>query len=300
MRPAPIGRLSRRRRGWGGARGPAHCGGRRLFPQGAFAGGARRARARRQGRRRARRKSKSPKRRARAPRPTSSPPPKAPRCISTACASRRAISIRPCATGCIAGAMVPATLVVKAQNFRRWYRERVLELFESCDAILAPATPCTAPKIGQQTFTLDGVEMPVRPNIGHLHAADLLHRPAGGGGAGAAHAAADRGADHRRALARGYRAAHRACAGADGRGRGAATQSLRRKMEIDLPEVVAEVRAAFDATRTRWWETTSLRSTNCSATIRAPFATAAAKISTAMPRSRRSAPRARRWPGPHA
>ncbi len=66
----------------------------------------------------------------------------------------------------IAGAMLPATLVVKAQNFRRWYRERVLELFARYDAILAPATPCTAPKTGQQTFVLDGVELPVRPNVG--------------------------------------------------------------------------------------------------------------------------------------
>lgn len=66
----------------------------------------------------------------------------------------------------IAGAMVPSTLVVKAQIFRRWYRERVLELFKDCDAILAPATPVTAPKIGQQSFTLDGVEMPVRANMG--------------------------------------------------------------------------------------------------------------------------------------
>jgi aspartyl-tRNA(Asn)/glutamyl-tRNA(Gln) amidotransferase subunit A len=66
----------------------------------------------------------------------------------------------------IAGAMVPATLVVKAQKFRRWYREQVLKLFERYDAILVPATPCTAPKIGQQTFTLAGVEMPVRANMG--------------------------------------------------------------------------------------------------------------------------------------
>ena len=66
----------------------------------------------------------------------------------------------------LAGAMIPSTLVVKAQNFRRWYRARVLELFKSCDAIIAPATPCTAPKIGQQTFALDGVEMPVRANLG--------------------------------------------------------------------------------------------------------------------------------------
>jgi AtzE family amidohydrolase len=66
----------------------------------------------------------------------------------------------------IAGAMVPAALVNKAQIFRRWYRAQVLKQFEHYDAILAPATPCTAPKIGQQTFTLDGIEMPVRPNVG--------------------------------------------------------------------------------------------------------------------------------------
>jgi len=32
--------------------------------------------------------------------------------------------------------------------------------------VLAPATPCTAPRIGQQTFVLDGVKLPVRANIG--------------------------------------------------------------------------------------------------------------------------------------
>ena len=66
----------------------------------------------------------------------------------------------------IAGAMVPASLVVRAQKFRRWYRDRVLELFKSVDVILAPATPCVAPKLGQATFVLDGVELPVRANVG--------------------------------------------------------------------------------------------------------------------------------------
>jgi aspartyl-tRNA(Asn)/glutamyl-tRNA(Gln) amidotransferase subunit A len=66
----------------------------------------------------------------------------------------------------IAGAMVPAALIVQAQKFRRWYRERVLELFNTVDAVIAPATPCTAPLIGQQTFVIDGVELPVRPNLG--------------------------------------------------------------------------------------------------------------------------------------
>jgi AtzE family amidohydrolase len=66
----------------------------------------------------------------------------------------------------IAGTMIPAPLVDRAQKFRRWYHAQVLELFRSVDVIIAPATPCVAPKIGQTTFVLDGVEMAVRPNIG--------------------------------------------------------------------------------------------------------------------------------------
>src|SRR5580700_6881794 len=66
----------------------------------------------------------------------------------------------------LAGAMIPAALVDRAQKFRRWYRVQLLELFKSVDAIIAPSTPCIAPKLGQATFVLDGVEMPVRANIG--------------------------------------------------------------------------------------------------------------------------------------
>jgi aspartyl-tRNA(Asn)/glutamyl-tRNA(Gln) amidotransferase subunit A len=66
----------------------------------------------------------------------------------------------------LAGAMVPAPLVDRAQKFRRWYRARVLEICKSIDVIIAPATPCVAPKLGQVTFMLDGVELPVRANIG--------------------------------------------------------------------------------------------------------------------------------------
>ncbi len=32
--------------------------------------------------------------------------------------------------------------------------------------MLAPATPCTAPLIGQETFVHDGAEIPVRANLG--------------------------------------------------------------------------------------------------------------------------------------
>jgi 1-carboxybiuret hydrolase len=66
----------------------------------------------------------------------------------------------------LAGAMVPAPLVDRAQKFRRWYRAQMLELFKTVVVILAPATPCVAPKLGQVNFVLDGVELPVRANIG--------------------------------------------------------------------------------------------------------------------------------------
>jgi 1-carboxybiuret hydrolase len=66
----------------------------------------------------------------------------------------------------IAGAMIPSALVAKAQKFRRWYRARVFELFAHVDAVLAPATPCAAPEIGQKTFVFDGVTVALRANIG--------------------------------------------------------------------------------------------------------------------------------------
>jgi 1-carboxybiuret hydrolase len=66
----------------------------------------------------------------------------------------------------IAGAMLPGAWVQQAQKFRRLFRDRALALFRDVDILLAPATPCRAPKIGQRIFVLDGKEMLVRPNLG--------------------------------------------------------------------------------------------------------------------------------------
>jgi aspartyl-tRNA(Asn)/glutamyl-tRNA(Gln) amidotransferase subunit A len=66
----------------------------------------------------------------------------------------------------LAGTMLPAVWVERAQKLRRVYRERVLKLFDGVDAILAPATPMKAPLLGQKTAMFGGVEMPVRPNLG--------------------------------------------------------------------------------------------------------------------------------------
>jgi AtzE family amidohydrolase len=66
----------------------------------------------------------------------------------------------------LAGALLPGAWVAQAQKFRRWFRGEVLKIFERVDILLAPATPCRAPRIGQKTFVLDGREALVRPNLG--------------------------------------------------------------------------------------------------------------------------------------
>jgi AtzE family amidohydrolase len=66
----------------------------------------------------------------------------------------------------LAGALIPATWYLQAQRFRQWYRDRVHELFQQVDLILAPATPCPAPLIGQETMMIDGEEVLTRPNLG--------------------------------------------------------------------------------------------------------------------------------------
>lgn len=66
----------------------------------------------------------------------------------------------------MAGALLPGSWYVKAQRFRRQYRANVLKLFEEVDVVLAPATPCTAPLLGQTMMKIDGVDLPVRANLG--------------------------------------------------------------------------------------------------------------------------------------
>lgn len=66
----------------------------------------------------------------------------------------------------LAGALTPASWYLQAQRFRSWYRSQLQQIFQTVDVILAPTTPCVAPKIGQQMITIDGVEMLARPNLG--------------------------------------------------------------------------------------------------------------------------------------
>ncbi|MHC5595833.1 MAG: AtzE family amidohydrolase [Nostoc sp.] len=66
----------------------------------------------------------------------------------------------------LAGALIPSNWYLQAQRFRRWYSDRLREIFQNVDVILAPTTPISAPLIGQQTMILDGEEILVRPHLG--------------------------------------------------------------------------------------------------------------------------------------
>jgi AtzE family amidohydrolase len=66
----------------------------------------------------------------------------------------------------LAGALLPASWYLKAQRFRSVFRNKMRELFDSVDVILAPTVPCPAIRIGQATIVVGGVELASRANIG--------------------------------------------------------------------------------------------------------------------------------------
>jgi len=68
----------------------------------------------------------------------------------------------------LAGALIPAAWVARAQRVRQKYAQAVAEVFDRYDILLAPSTPCAATGIGQETFDIAGRTLPVRPNMGLL------------------------------------------------------------------------------------------------------------------------------------
>ena len=68
----------------------------------------------------------------------------------------------------LAGALIPASWVLRAQRVRAAFYQQVEEAFGRFDLLLAPATPCTAPMLGQATIRVRGEDVPARPNIGLL------------------------------------------------------------------------------------------------------------------------------------
>ena len=68
----------------------------------------------------------------------------------------------------IAGALMPAHWYLRAQRFRRVYRDRVNALFANWDVLLAPATPVAATPIGCEWIDINGTQHPARPSMGLL------------------------------------------------------------------------------------------------------------------------------------
>ena len=68
----------------------------------------------------------------------------------------------------ISGALQPAAWYVRAQRFRRVYRDKVNALFNDWDILIAPATPVSAPEIGTEWLDINGARLPCRASMGLL------------------------------------------------------------------------------------------------------------------------------------
>ena len=68
----------------------------------------------------------------------------------------------------IAGVMQPLDWYLRAQRYRRIYRDKVNALFQHWDVLLAPATPVAAPAIGTEWIDINGQKLPSRPSMGLL------------------------------------------------------------------------------------------------------------------------------------
>ncbi len=66
----------------------------------------------------------------------------------------------------IAGAFLPNEVAEEALAFQPVFRRAAARLFERFDVLLAPATPCPAPPIGQASMMIDGEPVSVRRNLG--------------------------------------------------------------------------------------------------------------------------------------
>jgi AtzE family amidohydrolase len=68
----------------------------------------------------------------------------------------------------LAGALLPANPVLRAQRYRTIFRDQVREVFARYDLLIAPATPCSAPLLGQPLISVADEDVPTRANIGLL------------------------------------------------------------------------------------------------------------------------------------
>lgn len=68
----------------------------------------------------------------------------------------------------LAGTMIPSAWYIQAQRFRRHLQQQVQPLFNRWDLLIAPATPCCATPIGQESIRINGQDLPTRASMGML------------------------------------------------------------------------------------------------------------------------------------
>lgn len=66
----------------------------------------------------------------------------------------------------LAGALLPDGVAEAAGRYRPLFRDAVAKVFADFDILLAPASVCPAPGIGQTTMDMDGQAVSVRKNLG--------------------------------------------------------------------------------------------------------------------------------------
>jgi len=68
----------------------------------------------------------------------------------------------------LSGLLQPTDWYLRAQRFRRAYRDQVNALFQDWDVLIAPSTPVSAPAIGSEWIEINGTQHPCRPAMGLL------------------------------------------------------------------------------------------------------------------------------------
>lgn len=67
----------------------------------------------------------------------------------------------------LAGAMLPADTYLRAQRFRRWFRDQIHAVFRNeADVLIAPAVMGEAPRLDEPTVIVEGKEVSARANLG--------------------------------------------------------------------------------------------------------------------------------------
>jgi 1-carboxybiuret hydrolase len=67
-----------------------------------------------------------------------------------------------------AGTLIPASWAEQAQRVRRHAYQEAIELFSRFDLLIAAASPCIAPRVGQETITINDRSVPTKAGLGLL------------------------------------------------------------------------------------------------------------------------------------